>query len=207
MSDAPPCPCIIRPIPPSSTHALRHAVLWPSKPLDYVILAEDAEGWHFGAFLSRDSDALASTGEGPGPRAVEEQGEQRELGELEPVSVISCFLEPLLEDLTSPTVPLPTGRFRKFATSPSYQGQGLGTALLQHTLQFLTSPEAQGGKGVRRVWCDARWEKRGFYERFGMRAVRPQGEGEGPTFYKGDVPYVRMVLDVVDPEGLLWPQT
>ncbi|KZT59584.1 hypothetical protein CALCODRAFT_493533 [Calocera cornea HHB12733] len=201
---SPPPPITIRPIPPSSTHALRHSVLWPHKPLEYVILDEDEQGWHFGAFLA-SPEAPQGDGQGAG------EGEELELGE--PVSVISCFLEPLPEDLlpsaSSSSTPR-TGRFRKFATSPAHQRQGIGRALLLYTLRFLTSlPDedrnsSRGGKGVRRVWCDARWEKRGFYERVGMTAVRPpprdahEGGEEGPTFYKGDIPYVRMVLDVED---------
>ncbi|WP_324675846.1 GNAT family N-acetyltransferase [Hymenobacter sp. GOD-10R] len=40
----------IRTIQPEDTYWLRHSVLWPEKPLDYVKIAEDNEGLHFGAF-------------------------------------------------------------------------------------------------------------------------------------------------------------
>lgn len=40
----------IRPITPAATYALRHQVLWPDKPLDYVKINDDAAGCHFGAF-------------------------------------------------------------------------------------------------------------------------------------------------------------
>jgi len=43
---------VIQPIEPAQTHALRHAVLWPGKPLAYVQLPEDAAGQHFGAFVA-----------------------------------------------------------------------------------------------------------------------------------------------------------
>ncbi len=42
----------IRPITPEQTYALRHAVLWPDKPLDYVKIENDAEGHHYGALLN-----------------------------------------------------------------------------------------------------------------------------------------------------------
>lgn len=41
----------LQPIAPAQTYALRHAVLWPDKPLAYVQLADDAAGQHFGAFV------------------------------------------------------------------------------------------------------------------------------------------------------------
>jgi GNAT superfamily N-acetyltransferase len=41
----------IQPIVASQTYALRHAVLWPDKPLAYVHLPDDAAGQHFGAFV------------------------------------------------------------------------------------------------------------------------------------------------------------
>ncbi|WP_460583500.1 GNAT family N-acetyltransferase [Hymenobacter arcticus] len=43
---------MIQPIEPAATYALRHAVLWPDKPLAYVQLPDDAAGQHFGAFVA-----------------------------------------------------------------------------------------------------------------------------------------------------------
>lgn len=48
---------LIRQIKPEETYALRHEVLWPEKPFEYVILNEDSEGQHFGAF--RDTGLVA----------------------------------------------------------------------------------------------------------------------------------------------------
>ncbi|GAC1603414.1 MAG: GNAT family N-acetyltransferase [Hymenobacter sp.] len=70
-------------------------------------------------------------------------------------------------------------RFRKFATRPDCQRQGIGSALLGHVFG-----EARQ-RGARRLWCDARHDSAGFYARFGLQ---PEGE----TFYKGTIPYVRM---------------
>jgi GNAT superfamily N-acetyltransferase len=47
----------MQPIDAAQTYALRHAVLWPDKPLAYVQLPDDAAGQHFGAFAE---DALVA---------------------------------------------------------------------------------------------------------------------------------------------------
>ncbi|TGE22017.1 GNAT family N-acetyltransferase [Hymenobacter aquaticus] len=85
------------------------------------------------------------------------------------VAVISLFVEGS------------EARFRKFATYPAYQRQGIGSALLGRVLEVARQ------RGARRLGCDARQEASGFYQRFGMAA-------EGPVFYKGDIPYQRMRL-------------
>lgn len=43
---------VIQPIDAAQTYALRHAMLWPGKPLAYVQLPDDAAGQHFGAFAA-----------------------------------------------------------------------------------------------------------------------------------------------------------
>jgi len=129
---------LIQPIAPEATYALRHQVLWPDKPLAYVMIAEDADGHHFGAF---------------------QQGAL--------VAVISLFVMGA------------EARFRKFATRPDCQRQGIGSALLRHVFG-----EARR-LGASHIWCDARQDSAAFYERFGLRP-------EGAIFYKGPVAYVRM---------------
>ncbi|MDF7813239.1 GNAT family N-acetyltransferase [Hymenobacter sp. YC55] len=128
----------IRAISPTNTYALRHQVLWPDKPLDYVKVENDDAGLHFGAFVG---DEL--------------------------LAVISLFVEGA------------EARFRKFATHPSYQRQGIGSVLLQHVMV-----EARR-HGATHMWCDARQDSAEFYARFGLLP-------EGPVFYKGPIPYVRM---------------
>ncbi|RYP89335.1 hypothetical protein DL769_000090 [Monosporascus sp. CRB-8-3] len=137
-------PLTIRAISASETYALRHAVLWPHKPMSYVQLPDDAAGQHFGAFVPSD-------------------GASEEL-----VSIISLFIDGNGES-----------RFRKFATATSWQGKGIGSALLAYTI------EAAAKTGARSIWCDARQSALPFYERFGMNS-------EGEVFLKGEVPYLRM---------------
>lgn len=42
---------LIKSIPAKATWALRHEVMWPNKPLEYIKLPEDQHGRHFGLFL------------------------------------------------------------------------------------------------------------------------------------------------------------
>ncbi len=50
----------ITPIPPAQTYALRHAVLWPDKPLAYVQLPDDEAGMHYGALVDGEVRAVIS---------------------------------------------------------------------------------------------------------------------------------------------------
>ncbi|UFH53517.1 GNAT family N-acetyltransferase [Spirosoma sp. KNUC1025] len=50
----------IRSITPEQTYPLRHSVLWPDKPFDYVKVENDQEGQHFGAFLLDELVAVIS---------------------------------------------------------------------------------------------------------------------------------------------------
>ncbi|WP_046246406.1 GNAT family N-acetyltransferase [Hymenobacter terrenus] len=88
------------------------------------------------------------------------------------VAVISLFVEGQ------------AARFRKFATRPDCQRQGIGSVLLRRVFR-----EARA-RGAHQIWCDARQDSAGFYARFGMQ---PEGE----PFYKGPIPYVRMARALV----------
>ena len=70
-------------------------------------------------------------------------------------------------------------RLRKYATVPQYQGQGVGTAVLEAIFDYLNS------ENLAYFWCDARETAIGFYQRFGMQV-------EGERFYKSEVAYVKM---------------
>ncbi|MGI4738214.1 MAG: GNAT family N-acetyltransferase [Janthinobacterium lividum] len=140
-----PVTATIQSIDAAQTYALRHAVLWPDKPLAYVQLPDDDAGQHLGAFVA---------------------------GELR--AVISLFVTPDGE-----------ARFRKFATEPAWQGRGLGTALLRHTMALARA------QGARTLWCDARQNTLPFYARFGLVP-------EGDVFYKGNVAYLRLRCSLLD---------
>ena len=154
----------MRRITPQQTVPLRHAVLWPNKPVEYVLLPEDSTGYHYEAFDD------STTGE--------------------PLAVISLFLEDIPPEgdpdahrgADSPTPAM--ARFRKFACEPSFQGRGIGTTLLRYVLD-VTRDELN----CRVLWCDARVESAGWYERRGLSKF-------GRTFYKGEVEYIRMRVQV-----------
>lgn len=50
----------IRTIPHQHTWPIRHAVMWPNKPLAYIKLPEDESGTHFGLFLQDRLVAVVS---------------------------------------------------------------------------------------------------------------------------------------------------
>ncbi|WP_087022377.1 GNAT family N-acetyltransferase [Thaumasiovibrio subtropicus] len=72
-----------------------------------------------------------------------------------------------------------SARLRKFATLPSYQGNGVGSALIHSVLGFLKA------KQVAHFWCDARLSACSFYEKLDMK---PRGK----PFKKKDVDYIVM---------------
>ncbi|OTB09465.1 hypothetical protein M426DRAFT_6736 [Hypoxylon sp. CI-4A] len=177
-----PLPITVRSIGASETYALRHAVLWPTKPLSYVQLPDDIAGQHFGAFLPAGRGTTITTTDSDVSRrhnddddddddkaSNDKQGAANEAEEELLVSIISLFIDSQRGE----------ARFRKFATAPAWQGRGVGSRLLEHTIS------AAASQGATSIWCDARASALGFYQRFGLH-------GEGDVFYKGDVPYLRM---------------
>ncbi|GAB3031439.1 GNAT family N-acetyltransferase [Spirosoma pulveris] len=50
----------IQAIAAEETYPLRHSVLWPDKPFDYVKIDNDDEGHHFGAFRENELIAVIS---------------------------------------------------------------------------------------------------------------------------------------------------
>ncbi|SDF80508.1 Acetyltransferase (GNAT) domain-containing protein [Dyadobacter soli] len=119
------------------TLEIRHEVLWPDKPRNFVKVPEDEHGIHFGLYFN---------------------------GAM--VSVISLFADN--QDI----------RFRKFATLPGFQGKGLGSKLLQHALTYTQA------QGYTRMWCDARAEALGFYERFKFEKCSEPFFKEQIEYYK-----------------------
>jgi len=111
----------VKTINASDTWQIRHQVMWPDQPFEFVKLEEDNLGIHFGVF---EDDKL--------------------------VSIVSCFMEE--KEM----------QFRKLATLEDYQGKGIASHLLKYILEFAKE------KGVEKVWCNARANKKSFYEKFGM---------------------------------------
>lgn len=120
------------------TWNIRHQVMWPNKPYDYIKLECDASGLHFGLY---EDEML--------------------------ISVISVFIDGN------------TAQFRKFATLVEYQNLGYGSGLLKYILSYLEE------NNIHIVWCNARKEKIGYYNKFGLYETT-----EG--FIKGNIEYVIM---------------
>lgn len=130
----------IRTIKASDTWQIRHEVMWPDQPFEFVQLEEDNLGLHFGAF---ENDKL--------------------------VAIVSCFVSN--DEM----------QFRKLATLHFYQGKGIASQLLLHIF------ESARAKKLKKVWCNARTEKKQFYEKFGM-------EDTGETFSKSGQEFTIMEI-------------
>jgi predicted GNAT family N-acyltransferase len=74
-----------------------------------------------------------------------------------------------------------SARLRKFATLSSYQGQGIGSQVIEHVINDLKTT------GMQRFWCDARSSAVGFYQRFGLAQ-------QGNEFLKSGIPYFKMEI-------------
>ncbi len=70
-------------------------------------------------------------------------------------------------------------QFRKFATEVEHQGKGYGTYLLNYLIREVES------LGVSSFWCNARTEKSGYYERFGLQKTDAH-------YMKGGIEFVVM---------------
>jgi GNAT superfamily N-acetyltransferase len=74
-------------------------------------------------------------------------------------------------------------QFRKFATLPEAQGKGLGKMLLAHIIDY------ERAHGTKRLWCNARLNAAGFYEKFGFQKTED-------TFFENGYDFVIMGLEL-----------
>ncbi|RUT26696.1 GNAT family N-acetyltransferase [Asaia sp. W19] len=74
-------------------------------------------------------------------------------------------------------------QLRKFAVAAAYQGQGIGTQLMDQAIR--TCREL----GANRLELDARSSALGFYRKFGMSPM-------GAVFFKGPIEHQRMALEL-----------
>mgnify|MGYP003530026727 CR=1 FL=1 len=70
-------------------------------------------------------------------------------------------------------------RFRKFATLQEYQNRGLGSRLLDFTIDWARE------QGYREIWCDARTSAMAFYEKFGFAKF-------SEPFFKEEIAYFKI---------------
>jgi predicted GNAT family N-acyltransferase len=72
-------------------------------------------------------------------------------------------------------------QFRKLATLENKQGKGYGTYILNHIIDIAKN------KGIEKIWCNARVNKKAFYEKFGFRET-------GKRFFKDGIEFTIMEL-------------
>lgn len=125
----------IKTIEASQTWEIRHKVMWPDQPIEFVQLEEDNLGLHFGVF------------------------DQKKL-----VSIVSCFI--VDQEM----------QFRKLATLEEFQGKGIASELLNYIFKIASEQD------LTRIWCNARTNKKSFYEKFGMKDTNKIFSKEGQEF-------------------------
>ena len=74
-------------------------------------------------------------------------------------------------------------RLRKFAVENQHQGKGVGSELFKYALGHAANSSATV------FWCDARENAVEFYRQFGLNV-------EGSRFYKSDLPYLKMSIQL-----------
>ena len=67
------------------------------------------------------------------------------------VSIVSCFIS---DDEM---------QFRKLATLQEFQGRGIASELLEYIFELAEKED------LKRIWCNARFNKISFYEKLGMK--------------------------------------
>lgn len=67
-------------------------------------------------------------------------------------------------------------QFRKFATLQNEQGKRHGTMLLNEVIDYAKR------NNMEKIWCNARIEKTGFYEKFGFNKTDKQYIKDGRKF-------------------------
>lgn len=89
---------------------------------------------------------------------------------------LGAFLDGQLVSVASLFVRDGTAQFRKFATLPAFQGQGIGSQLLRRMMA-----EAKAA-GFTLFWCNARIHALSIYERGGMTPGGTPFEKDGRTY-------------------------
>ena len=67
-------------------------------------------------------------------------------------------------------------QFRKFATLECEQGKGYGTILLNEVINYSER------NNMKKIWCNSRIEKTGFYEKFGFEKTDKKYKTDGREF-------------------------
>ena len=146
----------VRPISAAEARPLRSEILRPGHPPDSLVLpGDDAPGsFHAGAVVD---------------------------GEI--VGIATVYPEPMPEASASalPDVdfdPSNAFRLRGMATRATFQGSGLGRAVLTRCIEHVRDA------GAEVLWCNARIGALGFYERLGFATVGDEFDiaGIGPHY-------------------------
>jgi GNAT superfamily N-acetyltransferase len=150
---------------------IRHAVLWPSVPLESQLLPFDTVPTtaHYGAFL-RDPETPTT-------------------GPIGCLTVTKELCKATLPELVTRQNPAVQVQVHKFAVYSEFQGKGIGSTLFRHVLVEVSRRYERPVL----LHLDARVEQKGWYERMGLKVL----DGEvfikrGPTGDGPAVEYIRL---------------
>ncbi|MEI7025540.1 GNAT family N-acetyltransferase [Paenibacillus sp. y28] len=76
-------------------------------------------------------------------------------------------------------------QFRKFATLQREQGKGYGAKLLEYAMEQARS------WGAELIWCNARTNKAGYYEKFGLAQTDIRSSKGGKDYVRMEMRFVR----------------
>ncbi|KAI1208119.1 acyl-CoA N-acyltransferase [Annulohypoxylon truncatum] len=208
-------PVIVREISAQQTYALRHAVLWPDKPMSYVQLPDDEAGQHFGAFISSSNGSNGEVGinhsvdannnnnynnirnhdgdptdQDNANNAKDNVSHSSTCGSGNLAGAGSSSEGEELISVLSLFVDQPNGAT---TTTTKARFRKFATAHRWQgkgagTALLRRAVDEAASRGATSLWCDARASALPFYERFGFW----RAEGEGKPFYKGGVAYLRL---------------
>jgi len=177
----------VRLITPPEVVPLRHAVLWPSIPIDKQLMDYDTFSTtrHVGAFLQRSPTPAPGLAAGPSSSPAGHDDTSPLVG------VLTLTLErypsstPLPAHVTD-SDPTRHIQLHKFAVATELQGNGIGRKMYEYVRELLAADD----EGVTLLHLDARKSQRGLYERLGVQVLdegvrikRGPGDAGPPTEY------------------------
>ena len=86
------------------------------------------------------------------------------------------FADDVLVSCVSLFIDGDSAQFRKLATNQDHRRKGYASALIEHVIAICHENK------VKRIWCNARFDKTDFYEHFGLMKTEETFSKQGISF-------------------------